>query len=62
MAFRTNVIRNATQIALLENLDLENTLQCLCAKANECDMLITSDKKFYDCDLKIVGYDYFKEV
>jgi len=32
---------------------LEDTLQCLCAKENDCDMLITSDKHFYNCGMKI---------
>ena len=60
LAFGTNVIKKATQKALQENLDLEDLLQCLCAKENKCDLFITNDKKFYDCGIKIVGYDYFE--
>jgi len=60
LAFGTNVIKNATQEALQKNLDLEDLLQCLCAKENDCQLFITNDKKFYDCGIKIVGYDYFE--
>ena len=58
-AFGINVVKNATRKALQENLDLEDLLQCLCAKENHCDLFITQDKKFYDCDIKIAGYDHF---
>ena len=61
LAFGTNVIKNATQEALQKNLDLEDLLQCLCAKENGCQILITNDKKFYDCGIKIVAYDYFEK-
>ena len=61
LAFGTNVIKNATQEALQKNLDLEDLLQCLCAKENGCKILITNDKKFYDCGIKIVAYDYFEK-
>ncbi len=60
LAFGTNVIKNATQEALQKNLDLEDLLQCLCAKENKCALFITNDKKFYDCGIKIVGYEYFE--
>jgi predicted nucleic acid-binding protein len=41
------------------SLDLEDILQCLCAKENGCDVLITNDKKFYDCDIKIMTIKEF---
>jgi len=39
--------------------DLEDTLQCLCAKENNCTLLITNNKKFVDCDIKIMNYERF---
>ena len=61
LAFGTNVIKNATQEALQKNLDLEDLLQCLCAKENGCQILITNDKKFYDCGLDILSTEAFLE-
>ena len=52
--FGKDVIKNAIELSLEENLDLEDVLQCLCAKENGCDVLITNDKNFYDCGIKIV--------
>ena len=51
--FGNIVIKNAIDLSFKNNLDLEDTLQCLCAKENDCDMLITSDKHFYNCGMKI---------
>ena len=36
--------------------DLEDTLQCLCAKKNSCNYLITSDKSFTKCGIEILDY------
>ena len=49
VSFGKDVIKNAIDLSLEKNLDLEDTLQCLCAKENGCEVLITNDKKFYDC-------------
>ncbi len=57
--FGKDVIKNAIDISLKENLDLEDTLQCLCAKENQCGVLITNDKKFYDCGLSIYTTEEF---
>ena len=51
--FGKDVIKNAIDLSLEKNLDLEDMLQCLCAKENGCEVLITNDKKFYDCGLSI---------
>ncbi len=59
LAFGTNVIKNATQEALQKNLDLEDVLQCLCAKENGCQVLITNDKKFHDCGIEILTAETF---
>lgn len=57
--FGEEVIKNAIDLSITSNLDLEDTLQCLCAKQNNCDALITSDKYFYDCGIKIQTADEF---
>ena len=57
--FGKEVIREAIKLSLENNLDLEDTLQCLCAKENNCNILITNDKRFYDCEIKIISCDEF---
>ncbi len=57
--FGKDVIKNAIDISLQKNLDLEDVLQCLCAKESSCDVLITNDHKFYDCGLEICTVDEF---
>jgi predicted nucleic acid-binding protein len=52
-AFGLDVIKSATNLSLENSLDLEDVLQCLCAKQNGCEVLITNDNKFYDCGLEI---------
>ncbi len=59
--FGKNVISSAIELTLEKNLDLEDVLQCLCAKENSCDLFVTNDKRFYDCGIKIVAYDYFEK-
>lgn len=57
--FTSIVINDAINLSLEKNLDLEDILQCLCAKNNKCDVLITNDKKFYDCGVKIMSTKEF---
>lgn len=57
--FGQKVIKDAVNLTLENSLDLEDVLQCLCAKENGCDVLITNDKKFYDCGIKIVTIEEF---
>jgi len=57
--FGAEVIKNAIDVALEKNLDLEDVLQCLCAKENGCSALITNDKKFVDCGVAIYTIDEF---
>ena len=59
VAFGNNVIKNATDLSLENNLDLEDTLQCLCAKENGCTVLLTNDKKFYDCGMDVMSSEAF---
>ncbi len=53
LIFGKRVLKKAVQLSLEKNLDLEDTLQCLCAKENGCEVLITNDNKFCDCGLTI---------
>ncbi len=55
VAFDKSVVQNAVDLSLEKNLDLEDLLQCLCAKENGCDLFITNDKKFWDCGLNIIS-------
>jgi len=54
-----DVIAKALTFALETNSDLEDTLQCFCAKTYHCKCIITSDKKFVDCGIEIVNYERF---
>jgi len=51
--FGKEVISQAIELALEKNADLEDVLQCLCAKQNQCESLITHDHFFIDCGLKV---------
>ncbi|MEA2099074.1 MAG: type II toxin-antitoxin system VapC family toxin [Campylobacterota bacterium] len=52
-------IKKALKISLENSVDLEDTLQCLCAKENGCDALITHDNKFYNCGIEILTIEQF---
>jgi len=62
VAFGNDVIKKATDLSLENNLDLEDTLQCLCAKENGCKIFITNDKKFYDCGIEIMSSEAFLKI
>ncbi|KAA0443929.1 MAG: type II toxin-antitoxin system VapC family toxin [Candidatus Thioglobus sp.] len=57
--FGKKVINAAIEMSISQKLDLEDTLQCICAKQNQCDLLVSSDKKFIDCGIKITNYQQF---
>jgi predicted nucleic acid-binding protein len=59
LTFSLKIIKEATDISLENNVDLEDVLQCLCAKENGCKILITNDKKFYDCGIDIMTVEDF---
>ncbi len=61
MMFGQKLLKQATDISLIESLDLEDVLQCLCAKENGCSALITNDKKFYNCGIDILSIEEFKK-
>jgi len=37
--------------------DLEDTLQCLCAKKYDCIYVVTSDEGFVDCGIEVLSYE-----
>lgn len=51
--FGKKLVKDAIDLSLEKNLDLEDVLQCLCAKKNSCNVLITNDRYFYNCGVKI---------
>ena len=60
-SFGVDVINSGIDISLKNGLDLEDILQCLCAKKNGCDIFITNDKQFYNCGLSIYTITQFLE-
>ena len=59
MPFGKNVLEKAVLLSLEKDLDLEDMLQCLCAKEHSCDVLITNDKSFCDCGVKVSTIEEF---
>lgn len=60
--FCGKLVENAVDIALEDEIDLEDVLQCLCVKDNGCTVMVTNDKKFYDCGLSICTvYNFLNE-
>ena len=58
--FGQEVIQKAIEICKNDGaIDFEDALQCLCAKANECTVLITNDKAFFHCDITIATSSKF---
>ena len=53
--FGKDVVVKAVDLSLEKDLDLEDVLQCLCAKESGCQTLITNDKKFYDCGIAVMN-------
>ncbi len=58
-SFGDEVVKKSIEIALRESVDFEDVLQCLCAKQNQCDSLITNDNNFIDCGLSICTVNEF---
>ncbi len=54
-----DLLMEATHIASMEKIDLEDILQCLCARDHGCSALITCDQTFVDCGVRIVDYAAF---
>ena len=58
LSFGKELLQDAVELSIKEDQDLEDILQCLCAKINGCNALITNDKLFYDCGIEIQGSDH----
>jgi len=58
-AFGKVVYDEAAEIALREKSDFEDLLQCLCAKHNSCQFIISNDHKFYDCGVEVMSAEQF---
>jgi len=57
--FGKEIISKAIAMSLENDLDLEDLLQCLCAQASGCKVMITHDKSFYDCGVGIYTAEEF---
>ena len=51
------LIREATNSAFRGKTDLEDTLQCLCARKEGCAIVVTEDRGFVDCGVRVMDYD-----
>jgi len=57
--FGHEVISQAIMASSRRQADLEDLLQCFCAKAHRCDVLITNDQSFVPCGIDVMGYETF---
>ncbi len=57
--FSKETLFEGVELAQSGNLDLEDMLQCLCAKYGGCMAIVTNDNKFFDCGLKIFSVERF---
>ena len=63
VAFGDEVIEEAIELAHKSGGDFEDILQCLSAKRNGCDYIVTNDRTFFECGIDIVSVeDFLKEV
>lgn len=51
--FGNNVLIEGVDLALESHIDLEDLLQCLCAKKYGCDTIITNDLSFSSCGIEV---------
>ncbi|MDD5399763.1 MAG: PIN domain-containing protein [Sulfurimonas sp.] len=45
----------------MQNSDLEDNLQYICAKKQKCECIITNDKNFYSPDIEVLTSSEFSE-
>jgi len=51
-----------TKALEIDNNDLEDNLQYVCAKNEKCELIITNDKSFYSNDIKLyTSYEFVKK-
>lgn len=59
LTYGQTVIKEAIELSKEKNYDLEDLLQCLCAKQNQCEAIITNDKKYHNCGIQIITNENF---
>ena len=59
VSFGADVMREGIAFARKHGSDLEDTLQCLCAKYNKCEAILTSDTSFVECGIRLETYETF---
>jgi len=57
VSFGNDVITEALQRVNDAGLDLEDMLQCLCAKKEGCAIVVTEDQQFVDCGIEVMDYE-----
>lgn len=57
--FSKETLFEGVELAQNGNLDLEDVLQCLCAKYGGCMAIVTNDNKFFDCGLEFFSVEQF---
>lgn len=61
LAYGSEVYEEAAVKSMEKKIDFEDLLQCLCAKKNGCQFIISNDKIFYNCGVEIVSAEQFLE-
>jgi predicted nucleic acid-binding protein len=56
LPFGYSVIAQALQYASQHTVDLEDTLQCFCAREHGCTLIVTEDRGFVECGVKVTDY------
>ncbi len=57
VSFGNNVITEALHRVNDTGYDLEDMLQCLCAKKEGCVIVVTEDRAFVDCGIEVMDYE-----
>ncbi len=53
LSYGKEMLHKAVELSLRDGKDLEDILQCLCAKSNGCSVIVTNDTDFYDCGIEV---------
>ena len=56
-SFGEEVVAKGLELAYRNGMDLEDTLQCLCAKKEGCALIVTEDRGFVDCGVEVMDYE-----
>ncbi len=61
VSYGLSLIEDAIDISIEKSIDLEDLMQCLSAKKSNCEILITEDRGFYDCGVRLYSASAFLE-